>query len=319
MDGWIYPIEIQPPKYDKIANAAHIIKIMTNLRTLAKCKKGNVTYVMGNHDMTLIELQFDNFRQNAFAGIKFQDSYETTDGIYAEHGNQYTMYNAVDPTHELPLGHYISRLAATVAERKQCYYTLSDIEIRFSAVENFEQDEKKLIDAKGLIRDPLVNMPLSFLAGELDNVDDDTPITTVNGGVITLEEVRQQYAKLGIDWIKRYGLLGGLRSIWREAVGLDGVACKIATEKNKKVIIFGHTHKKENCVLKPSSPVAPPGDADATFAIYANCGAWCQNIEPTYIVDEYDENSDTHTVTLKYWGKTAPDEVNTIECSQRKT
>lgn len=162
MDDWVYPIEIQPPKYDDIANASHIINIMTNLRTLAQRKKGNVTYVMGNHDMTLIELQFGNLRQDAFVGIKFQDSYETTDGIYAEHGHQYTMYNAVDPKHEVPLGHYISRLAATVAERKRRHYTSSDIERRFSSVGDFEQDEKKLTDAKGLIRDPLVNAPLSF-------------------------------------------------------------------------------------------------------------------------------------------------------------
>jgi hypothetical protein len=34
MDDWVYPIEIQPPKYDDIANAAHIINIMINLRKL---------------------------------------------------------------------------------------------------------------------------------------------------------------------------------------------------------------------------------------------------------------------------------------------
>ncbi|MGD0405955.1 MAG: metallophosphoesterase [Candidatus Bathyarchaeia archaeon] len=311
MDDWVYPIEIQPPKYDKIANATHIIKIMANLRTLAQRKKGNITYVMGNHDMTLIKGQFNNFRQSVFAGIKFQEFYETTDGIYAEHGHQYTMYNAVDPKHELPLGHYISRLAATIAQRKQRHYTSSDIEGRFSVVGNFEQDEKKFIGPKGLIQDPLVNAPLSFLANELGNVNSDTPITMVNDGVITLREVRQQYAQLGIDWIKRHGLLDGLRSIWREAVGLDGVASKIATKRSKKVVIFGHTHKKENSFVIPVGSVDP-------VAIYANCGAWCLNIELTYIIDEYDESSETHTVTLKYWDKTAPDEVNKIQFSQKK-
>ena len=62
MDGWVYPIEIQPPKYDKIANAPHIVDIMTNLRNLAQAKKNKVIYVVGNHDMTLMEDQFSKFQ-----------------------------------------------------------------------------------------------------------------------------------------------------------------------------------------------------------------------------------------------------------------
>ena len=306
MDAWVYPIEIQPPEYDKTAGASHIVGIMTNLRTLAQRKKGNVTYVMGNHDMTLMETRFDDFRRNVFAGINFQYAYETADGVHAEHGHQYAMYNAIDPKHEVPVGHYLSRLAATIAGRKRGLYTSSDIEFRFASAGDLGRD------AGGLISDPLVNAPLSFLAGELGDVDDDTPIITVNGGAITLGEVRKQYARLGIDWTETHGLLDGIRSVWREAVGLDGVAYQIAAGKNKKLIIFGHTHKRENYPMRRPNPVVSPGPDDAPFAVYANCGAWCQGIEPTYVVDEYDEDSDTHTVTLKYWEGTAPDVISRI-------
>jgi UDP-2,3-diacylglucosamine pyrophosphatase LpxH len=71
-DGWVYPIETQPPKYDITANAPHIVDIMTNLRKLALGKK--VIYVVGNHDMTLAEAQFENFRKTVLSGITFQDS-----------------------------------------------------------------------------------------------------------------------------------------------------------------------------------------------------------------------------------------------------
>jgi len=309
MDGWVYPIEVQPPKYDKIANAAHIIGIMTNLRELAKRKQ--VIYIVGNHDMTLMEAQFDNFRSIALAGIKFQDVYETRDGLYAEHGHQYTMYNAVDPNHELPIGHYISRLAATVAERKQHFYINADFDMRFPSTGQYN------VDAKGFIADPLVNAPLSYLEVELGNVDDSTPITTVGSGVITLAEVRRQYGKVGIDWIRKHGLLGGVRSVWREAVGLEGVADQIATGhvvrgKNYKVVIFGHTHKKENQKLGLINPVVSPGPQEPPYAIYANCGAWCQNNEPTYVVDEYDDGRGIHKVTLKFWGKPDRDVINEI-------
>jgi UDP-2,3-diacylglucosamine pyrophosphatase LpxH len=298
MDGWVYPIETQPPKYDKTAGAPHIIDIMANLRALAEGKK--VIYVTGNHDMTLAESQFDNFRASAFAGITFQDFYETNDGLYAEHGHQYTMYNAVDPKHELPIGHYISRLAATVAEKKQHFYINADFDIRFPSTGSHN------VDARGLIADPLVNAPLSFLEEELGNVDDNTPITTVNGGVITLAQVRRQYANTGIEWIEKHGLLDELHSVWREAVGLDGVADRIAkgkviNGKSYKVVIFGHTHKATNYYLQAPNLAVSPGPEEAPYAIYANCGAWCQKNDPTYVLDEYDDESDKHTITLAYW------------------
>ncbi len=304
VDGWVYPIETQPPKYENIADAPHISGIMRNLRELAKRKK--VTYVMGNHDMTLMETQFDSFRQSAFAGITFQDTYDTADGIHAEHGHQYAMYNAVDPRHEVPIGHYISRLAATVAERKQHSFIAAEMEMRFPSTGGYN------VDAKGIIEDPLVNAPLTYLADELGNVDDDTSITMLDGGVITLGEVRRQYARLGIDWVESHGLLDGIRSVWREAVGLDGVAYSIAQKLDKKVIIFGHTHKKENTYLKTPSPIISPGPEEAPFAVYANCGAWCSKIEPTYVVTEYDEESGKHTVALEYLKKTMPPEITEI-------
>jgi UDP-2,3-diacylglucosamine pyrophosphatase LpxH len=296
-DGWVYPIETQPPKYDETANAPHIVPIIANLQKLAEEKK--VIYVIGNHDMSLAEAQFESFRKTVLAGITFQDFYETSDGLYAEHGHQYTMYNAVDPKHELPIGHYISRLAANVAKKKNHFHINADFDVRFPST-------------GGLTAHPLVHAPLSLLEEELGNVDDNTPITTVNGGVITLAEVKQQYAKLGIDWINKHGLLDGLHSAWREAVGLDSVADRIARgkvnqDKSYKVVIFGHTHKEKN-LLKATGAPEPEKHP---YAIYANCGAWCQNNEPTYVLDEYDE-AGKHTITLTYWDQANKKIVNTI-------
>ncbi len=45
MDCWVYPIEMQPLSYDSIANAFHIVNIMTRLQELAQSKEGKVTYV----------------------------------------------------------------------------------------------------------------------------------------------------------------------------------------------------------------------------------------------------------------------------------
>ncbi|HUN53935.1 MAG TPA: metallophosphoesterase [Smithella sp.] len=310
MDSWVYPIETQPPKYDKIANAPHITDVMANLKALAQKKK--VIYVIGNHDMTLMEEQFSNFRTNAFANIAFKNFYETNDGLYAEHGHQYSMYNAVDPKHELPIGHYISRLYATVAERKQHYYISADFEARFPSTGKYN------LDSKGLISDPMVNAPINLLEEELGNVDDSTSITTVNGGVITIAEVKKQYSRLGIDWTEQHGLFGEISSAWREGVGLDGVATQIAMGmvidgQSFKIVIFGHTHKALNNYLRrPDAAFSrDPKDAEP-YAIYANCGAWCQDNDPTYVIDEYDDKTHEHIITLKYFGKAGKDIVTNI-------
>ncbi len=307
MDGWVYPIETKPPIYAETASALHIAPIMKKLRELARNKP--VIYVIGNHDMTLAEAQFDNFRTTGLAGITFQDIYETPDGLFAAHGHQYTMYNAVDPKHDskhkLPLGHYISRLAATVAERKNIRYSTADI----AAIVR-ESCSAQLI-ASGLF-DLLVNIPLNHLANELGNMGDKTQIKTVDGKKTTLAAIKQQYSRLAHDWGEEHGLLAPLQSIeWEtEAVGLCGVADQIArgtltsfnitVGKRYKVVIFGHTHKADIEYLQtPDLPTSPePIDR---YGIYANCGAWClKKDEPTYVIDEYDQTTGEHKITLTY-------------------
>ncbi len=307
LDEWVYPVDIQPPHYYQIVSADHIVPVMNNLRTLSENKP--VVYVRGNHDMSITDDQFRTFRDLFFPNIAFRDFYETPDGIYAEHGHRYVMYNAPDPVREnkLPLGHYISRLAATIEARKGQRCRQSEVtEVLFPI-------GKSVAKTHALAGDPLVNLPLSYLANQLEGVDDATPIVTANGGSITLGEVREMYGNLSHEWAEEHGLLDPLHSIWMEAEGFWGLVHQIAVEKSKKVIILGHTHKKENCYLTPPVPIASPGyDADP-FAVYANCGSWCSHLKPcTYVVTEYDENTAKHIVTLKYWGEERDPEVNVI-------
>lgn len=311
MDDWVYPIDIQPPHYQQIVSAAHIIPIMDNLKALAESKP--VVYVQGNHDLSIMDDQFSSFRATFFPNIAFRDSYETEDGIYAEHGHEYVMYNAADPNPDntLPLGHYISRLAATIEARKGKRCRQSEV------TGTLFPSNKPDVNTRMLAADPLVNLPLSYLANQLDGVNDATPIVTVSGDAIPLGEVRDMYKNLSRDWAAEHGALDPLHSTWMEAEGFWGLVQQIVIEKNKKVIIFGHTHSKENYYLTPPSPVVSPGYDDDPFAIYANCGSWCNHNDPhpkpyTYVVTKYDEDNDKHTVSLKYWGEARDPEVNVI-------
>jgi hypothetical protein len=164
------------------------------------------------------------------------------------------------------------------------------------------------------IKDPMVNLPLSYLADKLE-IDDSASILTVDGRTVTLGKVREMYADLSSRWEASHGVLDVLRSAVREAIGLVGVADQIATGKARKVIIFGHTHKKENCYLGQHDAIT--GEIEEPYAIYANCGSWCNHNDPhpkpnTYVVTEYDEATDKHTVSLMYWGVTKAPDVNVI-------
>jgi UDP-2,3-diacylglucosamine pyrophosphatase LpxH len=309
-DDWVYPIDVQPPQYSQIATAAHISPIIDNLRTLAQNKK--IVYVQGNHDMTIMQDKFKAFRESTFPGITFQESYETADGIFAEHGHQYTMYNAKDLRNELPLGHYISRLAATVEARKQKRCRQSAV------VKTLFPSSKPYVNARFTLNNPFVNLPLSYLANQLDDVSDATLILAIDDKRIALGEVREMYRNLSDDWAKRHGPLDVIHSVWREAEGFWGLVQQLAIEKNKKVIILGHTHSKENYYLGQSDAIT--GEIDDLFAIYANCGSWCEhNVSAkgkgnpyTYIVAEYDESTRKHTVRLKYWREDREDDVTEI-------
>ncbi len=307
MDDWVYPIDVQPADYSRIVAAPHISPVVNNLKTLSRNKK--VIYVPGNHDMTIMDDRVKTFRENTFSGVIFQDRYETADGILAEHGHQYTMYNAVDRENQLPLGHYISRLAATVEARKKKRCRQSTV------VATLFPPGRQAHSSQTALGDPFVNLPLSYLAGELGGVDDASRIVTIEGIGITLGEVRYMYRHLSEDWAEKHGAMDVFGSVWREAVGFWGLVQQLAVDKNKKVIILGHTHSRENCYLGTADAIT--GEIKDPCAIYANCGSWCNHDDPnprpyTYVVTEYDEDKDGHTVSLMYWGEDRKPEVNVI-------
>ncbi len=308
MDDWVYPIDKQPPRYDEIVQATHIRAVLNNLKALAQNRNKHVVYVVGNHDITLMTDRFRQLRDKFFRDISFQESYETPDGIFAEHGHQYVMWNAADPSNILPEGHYISRLAATVEARKNERCRQAQVIARLFTSEKFTMNTRVRIE------DPMINLPLSYLANKL-GIDDSEPIVTADGASITLGDVRAMYVDLSARWEASHGTLDVLRSAVREAIGLAGVADQIATERDKAVIIFGHTHTKENRYL--GQPDAVTGEIEDPYAVYANCGSWCNHNDPsprpyTYVVTEYDEGNGKHTVSLMYWGEEREPEVNII-------
>ena len=286
MDVWIYPYKQVAAKYSDIVSAGHVKPIIASINDLA-AKKKQVVYVSGNHDIDIMDTAFASFRQSTFPQVKFMSSYDSKDGILAMHGHEYVMWNAPDPkpTRTPPIGYYISRMIATIDSLGKLRYTFGNI-------------ATALFSHPGAAGSIFVNGPLDFLAPQA-NMNDQSEFVTPNGK-FALGDVRQDYASLASDWSAAHGIDGPIRSVRREAVGLWDAATSLAWRTGNKVIIFGHTHNEENCLL------SPPGDSSQPYAIYANSGSWCcfnDHDDPkpyTYIVTEYDGT--THTVTTMHWG-----------------
>ena len=125
---------------------------------------------------------------------------------------------------------------------------------------------------------------------------------------ITLDKVKTDYNNLTKDWEAQHGDFGAVRSIRREALGLDDAATEEAFKRGAKVVLYGHTHDECNI------PIAQPGvdfngQPNAPYAIYANTGCWCDfntvgDPKPyTYVEVETGSGvqNGTHKVTTKYW------------------
>jgi len=119
-DGWIYPADFDATTgtgthdkiFENVVSAYENEDVIDGFKALASA--GRLTYVRGNHDMFLS----DKILEEAIPGINICESgiFEE-DGIVAEHGNRYSLYNAPNDFdhdgHALPMGYFTSRISAT--------------------------------------------------------------------------------------------------------------------------------------------------------------------------------------------------------------
>ncbi len=133
MDNWVCPVDEAPPTFDEILTARHNQEIVKSI--VAVSEKKRVVYMPGNHDMQVTaEIIGKYFPKVVFGGSARNKSRYRTSRLLAEHGSSYAIFNAPDPINNprtrLPLGYFISRVAATKAARtgdaKRHYRTYVD-------------------------------------------------------------------------------------------------------------------------------------------------------------------------------------------------
>ncbi len=266
MDDWLYPHDISAPTYKDTAAAGHIKPILEAIDGLSKKQNVTITYIPGNHDMGVMDKKDPaaiHFRKSVLPKVKFiPGPYQTNDGIYAEHGHSYLVWNANDPNYPLPVGYYLTRLIASIsAYTNGKTFTIPQL-------------------VRGLAnKNALIDDPLTFLAKQLDGagshaVGRNTWIAKSGSGIpLQLKDVRKVYGDLPARWSQSHkDILAPWESVWYEVVGLLDVARDLVRKPERQVVIFGHTHDDDIWKIGPAAQIP---EHEEYWGIYANCGSWC--------------------------------------------
>ncbi len=287
MDNWVCPVDEPPPTFDEILTAPHNAAIVKGIGALSEKKR--VVYMPGNHDMQATpDVIAKYFPKVVFGGSAQHKSRYRTSRLLAEHGSAYAMFNAPDPINNprnrLPLGYFISRVAATKAARtgdaKRHYWTYVDDLLEILGPQTLAQSVfEAVLEEAGLPDD------VEIVMAKKEGLEGAT-------ATISASEVKQKYANLYDQWQSNYGKGMAFKAVMAEIGYLGDLADYLSKKGDTKIIIFGHSHDSEL-------------DKDSWFVedrIYANCGAWCDEEKPrSYIVTEKDDKARVYYVRLMEW------------------
>lgn len=270
-DTWVMPINEIPSTFAEIVNADANKTIMEMLSRLSKEK--SVIYIPGNHDMTVWDEGNQAVIQAKVASSKFILAREYhKDGLYAEHGHNYGIFNAdeVIPGHQLPLGYYISRFAATLATQDQHQFNIPEA---CKAIGSIIRSGASGPDVVVGVVDYLVNR-LKPVGGV--KVNDSYPILLEGGDQIAVGEVKERYSDMFMHWKDRTGESWGVAVNAQLNPGLlNPEKCReIINAKHCRAVLFGHSHRKDN------SPVYKENEGPVDgipVGISLNTGTWCDN------------------------------------------
>jgi UDP-2,3-diacylglucosamine pyrophosphatase LpxH len=256
-DNWVFPHDVKPPTFAQIVKSSHIRGVLELLDRLSESTA--VLFIPGNHDMTLTHAELMSVLPRVGYGGQGKDTPMFGAGrLLAEHGNAAALFCAPDPQHPnyLPLGYFISRLAAT-ADRETGSHSpsVSDIVREFGHMLAKEKLAVGVFDAichkAGVSGDATILMPEDLWGGE----------------PVTVAAVRDSYKDLQAEYERRHGLIQTALAIPSELGELSLVADTLFIRHGAKLVLMGHTH---HAVVKQH--VLPTGRV-----AYVNTGAWCND------------------------------------------
>ncbi len=337
LDDWVCPAEFTPQTFSDVLSANMNNGVVPALQEICRNQAIDVTYVTGNHDM----LSFESWNKEAITAF-FPDMHIISDSpglgawtmddvIWAEHGHRYTLFNAPDTWSRsgghLPMGYFISRLAASKSiAQEQDYTTPEVLDLFFNSpgnVQEYLEEAGYVGNVGGIIDDALITAvffaialwagkgPLSqFNMDFLDGFTDDP----------TVERIALTYDAIFSKWPNRQNIVDHYDALFNELGYLNSAANLLFEMPDRikdlypftpQIIVFGHTHV-------PAFQYHS-GDVET---IYVNTGTWVdQKPHMTWAEIEIDEsagNQKDYTVSLWFYGDQSPRHKGTISVPMEK-
>ena len=245
-DNQVCPVDIRPPTTRETLALGPAARLTAKLRAVPE--RIEVFYTGGNHDATMdVELLHD-----VLPRVMYMGTHALLDDARIEHGHTHALFCAPDPAipDAVPLGYFISRLAAT-ADARTGGHTPSRMQV--------VDELLKLGEARETLPTALLNA-MTSRAGVGDRDPILMPADLWSGRTTTIAEVRELYRDLVGRWIVANGALSIFPAVEAECRNLGPAAKKLLTN-GTRAVIMGHTHRI----------AYEPDDA----GVYANSGSWC--------------------------------------------
>jgi UDP-2,3-diacylglucosamine pyrophosphatase LpxH len=332
LDDWVSPVTYTPQTFADILAANYNNGVVPALQEVCHNKDIAVTYVVGNHDMLSFESKNKAVIATTFPEMTIiSDSpglgayYNTEDKvIWAEHGHRYTLFNAPDiwsrSDGHLPMGYFISRLAASKSLSEGQVYTTPEVLDLFvkspAKVNEYLQQGGYKGEIGNIIDDFFIkavfyaialwsgNGPLDeFIMDNLDNFTSDPSV----------EDIASTYDTIFSGWPSRQDIVDHYEAVFNDLGHLSSAANLLfeMPERIKdlypftpRIVLFGHTHQ---AAFQYHS-----GDVET---IYVNTGTWIDSKPMTWVEIEINDGNSgqrDYTVSLWFHGDSSPKQSGTV-------
>jgi len=254
VDLWTYPFDVVPPVFSRIT-AMHpsIFGPTGALARVLDALDGAVTYVPGNHDMAVTEMDVAAITSPGGHRLRYAPQFYNPAGdrrLLVTHGHEFTLFNAPDHSTcwaPLPVGHFVTRIIATYWQSHlKPGQTVSDLK---------DQGYPGEIDFLSIIEHAAASADVSLsdalidgIAGKL-HLSESLPVRLPGGGSTTLHEVKRIYNSLFSRWIAENGggeegLLVATKAAMADydASFMGWFAQREAFRRNAELVVLGHTH-----------------------------------------------------------------------------
>lgn len=308
-DEWVVPANVSPIKkpgesqFEAVAGADQNKPVFDSLRKLAKM--GKLIYLTGNHDFLGTLEPNKKIIEKILPGVKYigdrgVGSYKTDDGILADHGHRYALFNAPWITGEkgsglasswLPLGFYITRLNVQCEAEKGKGFGFFDI-LKDAVIKKYtpafiegkvksiaKDIDKLIIEAFGILHsDNVFNGQDGIIMDGLDGIP----------GTVKWAEIEEHFSGVYSRWENMHPDNGSaFHALINNMFRLKSAVEFVLKHEKPRILLFGHTHHWafQAHDYHGNQP-----------QIYANTGAWINKRGCTFVRTEFDPGSREHRV-----------------------